>query len=100
MVEIQIRGLETFTEKEKEITNKVINEYIPKFQRTVKTPIKLKIDIKEYDKDGKVKKYSINSQIIFSGKIFVSSSWDWNLAKAIHKSMGKIESELEHWIKK
>lgn len=100
MVEIEIIGSEILSEEEKSITNKIINEYIPRFEREIKNPIKLKLDIKEYDKDGKKKKYSINSQIIFSGKVFVSDSWDWNLAKAINKAMTKIETELEHWIKK
>ena len=56
MVEIKIIGLELLTEEEKSITTKIINEYLPRFQRAIKTQIQLKVDIKEYNKEGKRKK--------------------------------------------
>ena len=96
MADIEITHEEILTEEEREIAKKLLNEYYPKIQRMTKTPIKIKIDIKEYDKEGKNKKYSINSQVIFSGKMLSSSSWDWDLARAIHKAMIKLENEAEH----
>jgi len=99
MSDVEITNAEILTETEKKIVEKLLNEYESKFQREIKTLERLKIEFKEYDKEGKKKKYSINSQIIFSGKIFTSSSWDWDLARAIHKAMKKIETEIEHWKK-
>jgi hypothetical protein len=96
MADIEITNAEILTEDEKKVMNKLLNEYYSKIQRMTKTPIKLKIDVKEYDKEGEKCKYSLNSQLIFSGKMLSSSSWDWDLTRAIHKAMKKIESEAEH----
>jgi hypothetical protein len=98
-MDIEITNVEILTEEERKIIDKLLKEYQLKIQRLTKTPIKLKIDVKEYDKDGKNKKYSINSQAIFSGKVFVSNAWDWDLTRAIRKAMKKIESEAEHKFK-
>jgi hypothetical protein len=100
MADIEISNIEILTGDERKIVDKLLKEYQFKIQRLTKTPIKLKVDVKEYDKDGKNRKYSINSQVIFSGKIFVSSSWDWDLTRAIRKAMIKIENEAEHHWKK
>jgi len=100
MADIEITNIEILTGDERKLVEKLLEDYEFKIQRLTKTPIKLKIDIKEYDKDGKNKKYSINSQITFSGKMFVSSAWDWDLTRAIRKAMIKIENEAEHQWKK
>lgn len=97
---IEITNKNILTEEEKKIADKLIEEHISKIQRLTKAEIKLKIDFKEYDKEGKKRKYSINFQLIFSGDMISSSSWDWDLARAIHKGMIKIENEIERKWKK
>lgn len=92
---VEMTKVEILDEKEKETANRLIGEYYSKIQRMLKTDILLKIHFKEYDKDGKKKKYSINVDAIFSGKMINSNSWDYDLARAIHKSMKKIENEIE-----
>jgi hypothetical protein len=99
MADIEITNAEILTENERKSVDKLLKEYQLKIQRLAKTPVKLKIDIKEYDKEGKKSKYSINSQAIFTGKVFTSSSWDWDLSRAIHKAMIKLENEAEHKFK-
>ncbi len=97
MKEVEIKGLELLDEKEQETAERVLKDYYPKIQRTVKTPLSLKVHIKEYKKEGKGKKYSINAEARFSGiKLLSSSSWDWDLARAIHKALIKLETEIEH----
>jgi len=100
MADIEITNEGILKEEEKKIVKKLLEEYHSKIQRMTKVPIKLKVNIKEYDKDGKKSKFSIDSQLIFSGKMLSSSSWDWDLARAIHKAMIKLESEAEHKWKK
>lgn len=96
MENIEVINLGILNEKEKAIADKLFNEYYSKIQRLVKTPLSLRIDIKEYKKEGKGKKFSLNAEAVFSGgKLISSSAWDWNLAKAIHKLMKKIENEIE-----
>ncbi len=91
----EIINVEILNEKEREIADRLIDEYYSKIQRIIKKDFLLKVHFKEYDKDGKKKKYSINAEAIFSGKMINSSSWDWDLARAIHKAMIKIENEIE-----
>lgn len=95
-MEIKITNIDTLTAEEKKVADKLLKEYLSKIQRLLGTDVTLKIDFKEYDKEGKNKKYSINFQAIFSGDMINSSSWDWDLARAIHKGMTKIENEIEH----
>jgi ribosome-associated translation inhibitor RaiA len=95
MADIEIIGVKLLTEKQKEIADIILNEYHKKIQRLIKNPLLLKVHIKEYDKDGKKSKYSINTEAIFAGKMIESSSWDYDFARAIHKAMKKIESEME-----
>ncbi len=92
---VEIIKAEILDEKERETADRLIDEYYSKIQRMLKNDFLLKIHFKEYDKEGKKKKYSINAEAIFSGKMINSSSWDWDLARAIHKSMRKIENEIE-----
>ena len=68
MKEVEITGIEILTEKERAIADKILNEYYKKIQRLMKIPLSLKVNIKEYDKEGKKKKYSINTEAIFAGK--------------------------------
>lgn len=95
MADIKIINAELLNDKEKEITDNLLEEYHQKIQRLVKNPLSLKVHLKEYDKDGKKKKYSLNAEAIFSGKMLNSSSWDYDLARAIHKLMIKLGNEIE-----
>ncbi len=96
MNRIEIKGMELLNEEEKKTVNKLFESYYPKIERIAKNDLSLKINIKEYYKEGKNKKYSINAEAIFSGKKISSSSYDFDLARAIHKSMIKLETEIEH----
>ncbi|MDD5012381.1 MAG: hypothetical protein PHQ66_01920 [Candidatus Nanoarchaeia archaeon] len=95
MENVEIVNTNILTEKDKKIADKLLEEYYEKIQRLLKNPFRLKMHIKEYDKDGKNRKYSLNAEVIFSGKMLNSSSWDYDFARAIHKAMAKIENEIE-----
>jgi hypothetical protein len=56
----------------------------------------LKVHIKEYKKEGQGKKFSINVDLHFSGKRLKSEATDWDLARTLHKSMIKLQNEIEH----
>lgn len=96
MERIKLKGEELLNEEEKKIVNKLLEGYYPKIERIAKNDLLLRAHIKEYDQDGKKKKYSINAEAIFSGKTLSSSSYDFDLARAIHKAMIKLENEIEH----
>ena len=96
MEQIQVKGMESLDEQEKRTANKLFDEYYTKIQRKIKNSLSLKIYIKEYNKDGKRKKYSINAEAISSGKVFKANSYDWNFAATIHQVFNKILTQAEH----
>ncbi len=85
---------EKLDEKEKLELDKLSKEYYEKIKRELKKDFLLDIQVKVYDKGGK-KKYSLNVKAENS-IVFKSNSYDWNLAKAVHKAFNKIMSEIEH----
>jgi len=93
---IEVKGLEILDEKEKIIADKLFQEYYKKIQRKIKNNLKIKIHIKEYNKEGKRKKYSINVDIISSGKIFRAESYAWDFSVAIHDVFKKVLTQIEH----
>mgnify|MGYP001595894137 CR=1 FL=1 len=97
MNSIEITGIEILTEKEKEVADKLLKEYYLKIQRQLKKIISLKLYIKEYKKEGKGKKYSINIEVIAPApKIFKANAHDWDFARTLHKVLNKIINEIEH----
>ena len=96
MQPIQIKGIDILTEQEKRLANKLLNEYFPKIKRQVKNIISLKVHIKEYEKEGKRKKYSINIKIINSTDVFEANADNWDFARTMHKVLNKIENEVEN----
>ena len=93
---IEVKGIESLGEQEKATVNNLFDSYYIKIQRKIKSPLSLKIHIKEYNKEGKRKKYSINAEAISSGKIFKANSDDWNLTATIHEVFGKLLTQVEH----
>ena len=96
MEQIEITGLDILTEEEKKLSDKLLNEYYPKIQRQVKNIITLKVHIKEYEKNGERKKYSINIKVINSTDVFEANAHDWDFARTMHKVLKKIETEIEN----
>jgi ribosome-associated translation inhibitor RaiA len=96
MEEVIIENIEILTPEEKEASEKILEEYHKKIKRLIKDSPKLKVHIKEYKTDGKGKKFSINTELSFSGKKLKSESVDWDLTRALHKAMIKLQTELEH----
>ena len=96
MEEVIIENIEILTPEEKEASEKILEEDYKKIKRLIKDSPKLKVHIKEYKTDGKGKKFSINTELSFSGKKLKSESVDWDLTRALHKAMIKLQTELEH----
>lgn len=95
---IHATGTEKLTEKEKFLVNKLLNEYYERIQRQLKNQIFLECNIKEHETTGKIskaRKYSVHVKI--SGtKVFEADYADWDLARAVHKTMNKLMNEIEH----
>lgn len=96
MEEIEIQNVEILTPEEKESAEKILNDYCKKIKRLVKSDLKLKVHIKEYNKEGKRRKFSINVDLHFSRRRLKSDAADWDLTRTLHKSMIKLQNEIEH----
>lgn len=96
MEEVEIKNIEILSPEEKEKTKKLLEEYLKKIKRLIKDNPKLIMHIKEYNTEGKQKKFSINIDLHFSGRRIKSEATDWDLTRTIHKSMIKLQNEIEH----
>ena len=97
MKNIEITNIELLDEKEKNIAEKLFQEYYNKIQRQIKNKeAVLKIDIEVYNKGGKRKKYDIAIKIEFATNVFKAKAFDWDFARAVHKVMEKLVTEIEH----
>jgi hypothetical protein len=100
MENIQIKGIERLDEAEKSEVSRILESSYEKIKYKTKTDFILKISIKIYSKDKenlvKRKKYSIQAGIFGATRDFEASAFDWDLNKAIHKVLNKLENEIEH----
>ena len=96
MEHIQIVGLELLDKIEKEDIKKLAEEYFIKIQRQLKNIESVVIHIKEYNKEGNRKKFSIHIRAIAPEHIFEADAADWDFKRTIHKVFKKLETELEH----
>lgn len=100
---IHASGTDLITEKQKQLINRLLNEYYQRIQKQLKNEVFLEINIKLYEKTGKPatkpdksNKFSIHIRIDSSTKTFEADYADWDLARTIHKVMNKIINEIEH----
>lgn len=94
-LQIQAKGVE-LSEKENYIIDKLFNEYDLKIQRELKDEnVLIEIHIKVHDVSKRQKKFNVHVDVVNSVR-FGATDDDWNLARAIHKVMNKIMSEIEH----
>ncbi len=94
---IQIVGIKELDEPDKDIVNKLANEYFVKIKRKLKNFTSLLIHIKCSNKDGKKKMYSINARVTAPTRMFESTkAADWDLARTLHKAFKDLEREIEH----
>ncbi len=97
---IYATGIDELSEKEKQLVDKLLNEYYVKIKRQLKNEFFLEFHIKEYKKTGerwltKKKKFSVHVKIN-ADKVYEADYGDWDLARTIHKVMNKLMNEIEH----
>ena len=96
LMEIQTKGLEILNENEKKDFETVLGKYYEKIERKLKDISSIVFHLKEYNRQGTRKKFSIHAKIVYSGKFFEADSFDWDLKRTIHKLFRKMEEEIEH----
>ncbi len=100
MAKIEYAGLKEINEKEKEILDKLSEEYYPKIKRKLHNELTLKIHIKKYSETGEKHKWSIHAKAIAPTKIFTSDkACDWDFARTLHKAFKDLENEISKKMK-
>jgi len=114
---IHAKGVESLSERQKQVVNRLLNEYYPRIQRQLKNITSFEVDIKKYEKaapskgkekdtnkkrkkgvfvkSGKDKKYSFNIKVVGPAGIFKGDYADWDFTRVIHKVMNKVMNEIE-----
>jgi len=99
MVEnIRIINLDEFDIEEKQIFDRLTEEYGTKFERILEKGLII-LHPKKYDKDGKRARYCINLRTDIPDLIFSAEAEEWDLAKALHKVFIKLENEVKKRLK-
>ena len=96
MEAIQIVGLEKLEKSEKDAVKLLVGEHFTKIQRHLKDIDAIILNIKEYNKEGKRKKFSLHLRAMAPVHIFEADAADWDLRRTVHKVFEKLENELEH----
>ena len=96
MEAIEVKNAEILTAQEKRVANKLLNEYYPRIQRQLKNMTSLKLNVKEYKREGKKRKYSMKLEVISPARKFESNSHDWDFARTLHIVLNKVMNEIEH----
>jgi len=115
---INIRGIDVLDEKQKQLVNRLLNEYYLRILRMIKNLTVFEAHIKAYEavepskgkeghveksrkkgillKKGKDKEFSFSIRIVSPAAVFKADYADWDLARVIHKVMNKMINEIEH----
>jgi len=96
MEPIQFIGAKELDDFEKEIINKLANEYYQKISRSLRNIASVILDLKVYDKAGRRQKYSLHIRVTGPFKTIEASAVDWELAKVTHEAFEAIEREIQH----
>ena len=93
---LQTIGFDVLEERDKKDFEKLFNEYSVKIQRKLKNISSFAIHLKEYEKDGLRKKFSVPVRVVAPTRIFEADAANWDFKRTLHKVFNKLEQEIEH----
>jgi len=98
MVLIKFAGLKKLTSSEEETLQEISNSYAEKIERKLKNVSEITVHVKEYEKEGGKKKYSLRVRCSAPTKAIIDGcdSDDYDLARALHKSFEDIIQQISH----
>lgn len=99
MAKIYYTNLKLLNVLEQKILKEIVEKEVPGIEQLIKNEVSFKVNIKEYSKEGKRKKYSIHFEAISTGKKFATEAFDWDLKKAIHKAFYNLANEIKSSLK-
>lgn len=93
---ISLAGVDMLAEGEREIIQKLLDKYHKKMSRHFKEAVSLELHLKEYNREGNSKKYSLSACVRGPMGKLEASYADWELHKAVHKVLDRLLEEIEH----
>ena len=96
MAEFQVKlsGFHEVDEIDKDRITNNCNKFFLKHNRKLKNIEFIELRLKDYQKSGTRRKFSVHSTLGYSGTVMTSKAFDWSLAKAVDSSLKKMESEI------
>jgi len=114
-------GVDVLNEKQKQLVNRLLNEYYKRIQRQFKNS-SLEAHFKNYEKGkfartrefligkvsrqkagiwkaGKAKKFSVHIRAKTGKLLFEGDAADWDLARTMHKALNKLMNRIESHLK-
>ncbi len=95
---VTIKGLDSFDELEIQKIEEIVYTAYDKIQRDVKGAVVLLA--KKHNKDGNRARYSFQGKIDAPDTIINVRSTDWELERAVHKLMNKLQSSAQNRFRK
>ena len=90
------KGTENLSADDKLVIDKIIKEYEDRITRHGEKIDVFEVHLKCHQKEGKSKRYAIETKLYIGKFRFETSADDWNLADALHSAMKKLMSEILH----
>lgn len=95
---VQLVNLRVLGDEERVVAGRLVPEYYGKLARQVKDPLVV-VQFKRYKAAGRRAKFSIHARVDAPSVLVSAEAFDWDFARALHKVMRKVHSELEHKLK-
>ncbi|MBU2099733.1 hypothetical protein KKG83_02080 [Candidatus Micrarchaeota archaeon] len=92
--EVKLSGFQEIGSLEKDLITNDCLKFCERNNRKLKNIEFIELRLKEHQKTGTRRKFSVRSSLGFSGTVLSSKAFDWKLIKAIDSSLKKMESEI------
>lgn len=95
---IQFIGVSELAPEEQFLVSKLSTEHFEKLQRMLKRIEQMVVHIKQYEKEGQRKKFSLHVRVKAPTQAVIESckSHDFDLARALHKAFDDVRAQIEH----
>jgi len=95
---IRLTGIKKTNLEPYQVANikKILNDQATVFSRWLKNEFVLRVDVKEYKKDGKRHKWSVMMKLIFPGRMIQGDEHDWDIETALRKAFNNVKKQVKH----
>ena len=93
--ELKLSGFQEVGEIDKNIIKNSCNKFYKKNNQKLKNIEFIEMHLKDFQKSGTRKKFSVHSTLGFSGTVLTSKGIEWDLIKAVDSSLKRMEKEIQ-----